>query len=230
MKSIQPILGILGGMGPYATLDFIRNIYRVTPNITLDSDHIRIISDINVKIPSRTRAVLLEEESPVQGMIESIEGLSLLGAAYVAVPCNSAHYFYNLVNNNTTIEWINMLEIVASKIRIDDMSNVLILGGYVTVTKRIYDQYIPQCCYLDLAGNELVFKLIEDLKLAKGHYQNTVDKIIELCRRKKAETIVLACTELTEVSELFSGKGIKIIDSNRAYAEALVERIKTKYD
>ena len=226
---MQPILGILGGMGPYATLDFIRNIYKVTPNINVDSDHIRIVSDINVKIPSRTRAVLFEEESPVQQMIESVEGLALLGAAYVAVPCNSAHYFYDLVNQHTTIGWINMLEIVADKIGTDDGSNVLILGGYVTVTKRIYDQYIPQCCYLDTADNELVFELIEDLKLAKGQYQNTVDKIIELCRGKKAETIVLACTELTEVAELFSGKGIKIIDSNRVYAEALVERVNTKY-
>jgi aspartate racemase len=226
---MQPILGILGGMGPYATLDFIRNIYKVTPNINVDSDHIRIVSDINVKIPSRTRAVLFGEESPVQPMIESVEGLALLGAAYVAVPCNSAHYFYDLVNQYTTIEWINMLDIVADKIGTDDRANVLILGGYVTVTMRIYDQYIPQCCYLDTAGNELVFELIEDLKLAKGQYQNTVDKIIELCRGKKAETIVLACTELTEVAELFSGKGIKIIDSNRVYAEALVERVTTKY-
>ncbi len=49
INSKEPILGILGGMGPYATIDFIRNIYDLTPNISVDSDHIRIITDSNVK-------------------------------------------------------------------------------------------------------------------------------------------------------------------------------------
>ena len=223
---MQPKLGILGGMGPYATLDFIRHIYRLTPGIRVDSDHIRIISDINVKIPSRTRAVLYDEESPVKMMIESIEGLAALGATFVAVPCNSAHFFYDLVNESTSIEWINMLEIVAKKVSLLRSHGTLILGGYVTVSKKIYDQFIKDSCYLDNTGNELVFQLIEELKLAKGKHLNTAKKVIEICSKEKARTIVLACTELTEVADLFRHHGFNVIDSNLVYAEGLIRLTK----
>ena len=96
----EKILGILGGMGPYATLDFIKHIYDNTSDISVDSDHIRVVTDINVKLPSRTRAILFNEQSPVDGMVSSIKKLSELGASVIAVPCNSAHYFYNSVKYN----------------------------------------------------------------------------------------------------------------------------------
>ena len=65
----EKILGILGGMGPYATLDFIKHIYDNTSDISVDSDHIRVVTDINVKLPSRTRAIIFNEQSPVDGMV-----------------------------------------------------------------------------------------------------------------------------------------------------------------
>lgn len=222
---MQPILGILGGMGPLATLDFIRNIYKSTPDVRVDSDHIRIISDINVKIPSRTRSVLLGEESPSAQMIKSIEGLAAIGASYVAVPCNSAHYFYNEVSPQLPIKWINMLETVSDRVRQLGGSNVLILGGYVTVTKKIYDQHLDQTCYLKPDENEAVYRLIEDLKLSKGNYEKSVMEIIQYCKNKKVDTVVLACTELTEVIDLFEGNDLIIVDSNLVYAESLIELV-----
>ena len=222
---MQPILGILGGMGPLATLDFINNIYKSTPGVQVDSDHMRIISDINVKIPSRTRSVLLGEESPSAQMIKTIEGLAAIGATYVAVPCNSAHYFYDDVSPHLPIKWINMLKTVSDRVRLLGGSNVLILGGYVTVTKKIYDQYLDQTCYLKSHENEVVYSLIEDLKLSKGNYDKAVREIIKFCKNKKADTVVLACTELTEVIELFEGNDLIVVDSNLVYAESLIELV-----
>jgi len=222
---MQPILGILGGMGPLATLDFINNIYKSTPEVRVDSDHMRIISDINVKIPSRTRSVLFGEESPSAQMIKSIENLAAIGATYVAVPCNSAHYFYDDVSPQLPIKWINMLKAVSDRVRQLGGSNVLILGGYVTVTKKIYDKYLDKTCYLKSHENEVVYSLIEDLKVSKGNYEKSVSKIIQFCKNKKADTVVLACTELTEVIELFEGNELIVVDSNLVYAESLIELV-----
>jgi len=61
-------IGVLGGMGPYATLHFLKRILDLTP-VTKDRDHFRIITDNNVKIPSRTRAVKYGEKSPVDDMV-----------------------------------------------------------------------------------------------------------------------------------------------------------------
>ncbi|MBA47152.1 MAG: hypothetical protein CL893_03585 [Dehalococcoidia bacterium] len=134
--SDEKILGILGGMGPYATLDFIKHIYDNTPDVSVDSDHIRVVTDINVKIPSRTRAILFNEKSPVDGMVSSIKNLGKLGASVIAVPCNSAHYFYNSVKLETSDNWINMLECVSDAVKAKNLRRPLILGGYVTVSKK----------------------------------------------------------------------------------------------
>ena len=123
----EKILGILGGMGPYATLDFIKHIYDNTSDISVDSDHIRVVTDINVKLPSRTRAILFNEQSPVDGMVSSIKKLSELGASVIAVPCNSAHYFYNSVKLETNDNWINMLECVSDAVKARNSKRPLIL-------------------------------------------------------------------------------------------------------
>ncbi len=74
MKKIakQKSIGILGGMGPYATVHFYKRILELTP-IIKDKDHFRIFIDSQVKIPSRTRAILYNETSPVPEMIKSIK-------------------------------------------------------------------------------------------------------------------------------------------------------------
>ena len=225
---MQSILGILGGMGPLATLSFMENIYHRTPNIRVDSDHIRIISDINVKIPSRTRAVLFNEENPSRQMIESIRGLAGMGANYVAVPCNSAHYFYDYVNPSLPIPWINMLSAVSDYIRLLGGGSALILGGYVTVNKKIYDKYLENTCYLSKEDNELVYALIEDLKLSKKISGERIKKVKQICNDVGADNVILACTELTEVASLFESEEYQIIDSNLVYAEKLIELVLNK--
>ena len=74
----QKTIGILGGMGPYATVYFYKQILDSTP-VKKDWDHFRILIDSNVKIPSRTRAVLYNETSPVPDLINSINDLQPFG-------------------------------------------------------------------------------------------------------------------------------------------------------
>ena len=76
-----------------------------------------------------------------------------------------------------------MLKTVSDRVRLLGGSNVLILGGYVTVTK-IYDQYLDQTCYLKSHENEVVYSLIEDLKLSKGNYDKAVREI-KFAKKKK---------------------------------------------
>ena len=225
-KSEEPILGILGGMGPYATIDFIRNIHDLTPNIFVDSDHIRIITDSNVKIPSRTRAILYNEDSPEEGMVESINNLKKMGASVIAVPCNSAHYFYSLVNPKCNGSWVNMLECVSNAVFKNSFESPLILGGYVTVSKKIYSNTIPKAQYLDNEDNQVIYDLIEDLKICTNNYKEKISKLIKLFKKSDADSILLACTELTAVAESFAENGIHVIDSNKEYALSLVQLIK----
>ncbi len=75
----QEIIGILGGMGPEATLDLFQKIIKNTKAVR-DQDHIRVLIDSNPKIPDRTRAILGSGENPLPLMIETARNLERAGA------------------------------------------------------------------------------------------------------------------------------------------------------
>ena len=158
MKKItdrEIIVGILGGMGPYATNFFLKRILDLTP-AKLDKDHFHTIIDNNVKIPSRTRAVKYNEESPVNDIVNSINNLGKIGCSFVMLPCNSVHYFYDIVIKKIEIPWLNMIEIVSSRILDLSYTKPLILGGYVTTQKKVYSPYLPESVYLSENENSMI--------------------------------------------------------------------------
>ena len=83
------VVGVLGGMGPYATLLFYENILNLT-DADKDWDHVHLVIDNNTKIPSRTRALLFGEKSPYDCMLESCEKLENYPVDIIVIPCNSA--------------------------------------------------------------------------------------------------------------------------------------------
>jgi len=197
-------LGILGGMGPWATLNFFEEILKNT-EAEKDWDHLHIIIDNNVQIPSRTRALLYNETSPVSAMKDACYNLMRCGCDYIAVPCNSAHYFYDEVVENTNIPWVNMLQVVSKQVA--HYKTVLVLGGYTTIVKKTYDQYLDNTIYLD--NYDMIYDLIESVKVNKHGYKKKL-------KFPEADCVLLACTELPLV--LNYG-----IDAGKIYVRELIK-------
>ena len=215
-------IGILGGMGPYATLDFYRQLLDVTP-AKKDWEHLHVLIDSNVKIPSRTRAVLYGEASPVPGMIESINNLARAGAEVVAVPCNSAHFFYEEVVPHIQIPWLNIIDATSEEIRRLGKRAPLVLGGFVTVEKRLYNRRFPDAAYLAQAGNDVVSQVIEDVKLNAAVEPGRMGELKEVVRSSldRADCVALACTELSCVLSELGALGLPVVDSNLEYAKTV---------
>lgn len=219
----EKVVGILGGMGPFATAEFFRQILLCTP-AKKDWEHLRILIDNNVKIPSRTRAILYDEASPAPAMIESINMLSSMGADFVVVPCNSAHYFYNEVVPFIKIPWLNMVSIAAETVSRLGRSKPLILGGYVTVEKRLYSGYIPEARYLPSAENEITIAALEEVKLTSKLSAETARCLEDVVSERKHEIdcVILACTELSIVFNNRQIAGIETMDADLEYAKEVV--------
>lgn len=212
----RKILGILGGMGPYATVHFFNTILNRT-KAEKDWDHLHIIIDNHVHIPSRTRAVLYGEESPVVEMRKACFRLMDAGCDYIAVPCNSAHYFYDGVVKDTDIPWVNMIEVVSEKLKIFD--KVLITGGYATVVNKTYDKYLDNTVYLE--NNDLVFDIIEKVKLQKDCHVELYSFFTRV-DDMNVDCVLLGCTELPMVINVNSFNGTRIINGNIIYADKLI--------
>ena len=80
------VLGVLGGMGPAATLAFLARVQALTP-AEGDADHIRVVMDMNPQVPDRNRTPKKAE----QVLGEMAERLKVMGAEVLAMPCNTAH-------------------------------------------------------------------------------------------------------------------------------------------
>ena len=114
----EKVIGILGGMGPEATLGFFERIIAHTP-AARDQEHLRVIIDSNPQVPDRTAAILLGGESPVPLMVAGMEALQRAGADFVVIPCVSAHFFLEELRRRVSLPVISMFDVTAEHIRRD---------------------------------------------------------------------------------------------------------------
>ncbi|MEY4941274.1 MAG: hypothetical protein RIQ93_3009, partial [Verrucomicrobiota bacterium] len=87
-------LGILGGMGPLATADFLKKLTQAT-KAECDQEHIPVVLYGDCATPDRTANVLGEGPSPLPHLLRGIAFLNAAGCAAIAIPCNSAHCWYD---------------------------------------------------------------------------------------------------------------------------------------
>ncbi len=119
-------IGILGGMGPEATLGLYGKIIQTTP-AAKDQDHLRVIIDSNPKIPDRTPAIIANAENPVPAMLASGKTLESAGVDFIIIPCISAHFFLSELQQGLKVPILSAPDAVADKIS-QEFSNVKTVG------------------------------------------------------------------------------------------------------
>jgi len=196
-------LGIIGGMGPEATVSFYRRIIEQT-KVSCDQDHYRVIIDSNPKIPDRTSAILKGTESPLNALIETAKNLEKLDVEVAGIPCITAHYYLEDLRKHTSITIVSAIESVNDKLK-DEFPNktVGILATTGTVTTGIFDKQIDhKIIYpVDDSQEKKVMEAIYGREGIKniGITKRSLNLLIaagnELIERG-AEVIIAGCTEI----------------------------------
>ena len=136
----EVIIGILGGMGPEATVEIFRRIIDITPS-KKDQDHLHIIIDNNPKIPDRTAAILGKGESPLPLLTSTAKNLEKAGASFIIIPCNTAHHYIDLLRREVSIPIVDMLEETVNEIYKElPNSNIGLLASTGTIKAKIYQK------------------------------------------------------------------------------------------
>ena len=169
--SNNKVIGILGGMGPYATLLFFENILSLT-DADKDWDHVHLVIDNNTKIPSRTRALLFEEQSPFDCMLESCKRLQKYPVDIIIVTCNSAQYWIPDIQKIIKTPIINIISVTTEALfNKFNCKNIAVLGGYVTYEKELYKEEIEKngANHIKINSNlqKRSLNIIEKIKLFK---------------------------------------------------------------
>jgi len=226
---MEQVVGILGGMGPYATIMFYRQLLAATP-AARDWEHLHVLIDSNVKIPSRTRACLFGEPSPAPGMIASIRALAVAGAGFAVVPCNSAHFWYDEVSRATPIPWLNILQVNADALARVGRSAPLVLGGPVVLRNRLYSERLPGAVYPREDEEPAIGTAIETVKLHGQADSPAVAGLRELvaAHRDDIDCVLLACTELAGLETELARPDLPVFDAGAEYARATVIRARSR--
>mgnify|MGYP001434899844 CR=1 FL=1 len=103
--------GILGGMGPEATILLMQRVLSST-KAEDDVDHIPMIVHQNTQVPSRIDHLISGTGSdPVPTLLKMASDLERLGCDILAMPCNTAHYYYDSLSNSVSVPFLNMVEL-----------------------------------------------------------------------------------------------------------------------
>ncbi len=227
VSSKKKVIGIIGGMGPLATIDLYNKILNYTAAEN-DQDNIHVIIDSNTSVPDRTQAILHSGKSPVYELIRSAHRLEFMGADMLLMACNTAHYFYEQIAPHLKVPLIHMIDETAREVKALGLSCVGLLASEGTCKSGIYDRSFKKLGIELLKPSEEaqrhVTSIIYDgVKAGKAQYQ-TGDflKAIQELSSGGAQAFILGCTELPVA---FARYGIEanVIDPTEVLAKRAVE-------
>jgi len=202
----EKIIGILGGMGPEATLDCFAKIINSTPAKT-DQEHLRVIIDSNPKVPDRTAAIIGENESPVPILAAGCRSLQLAGADFIIIPCVSAHFFLDEIQKQIELPILSIFDVVTETLASDDpqIKTVGLMGTTGTISGDLFQRRLSTEGIKTIVPDEThqakVMAAIYDIKNsqpARSRAQITSDLVATAGSliSNGARAIIAGCTEI----------------------------------
>lgn len=199
---IKKTIGIIGGMGPLATVKLFERIV-VNSKAVTDQEHPRVVIDNNTNIPDRTSFILGRGEDPVPELIKSAVGLEKMGADFLIMPCNTAHFFLKEISKSINIPFIDMLEETlkeASATVSDGRIGLLATDG--TIQSGIYDKraidHEIKLIHPNPEDQAKVMKFIYGIKSGNlnGHSED-FKEVVSRMADEGLKAVILGCTELS---------------------------------
>jgi aspartate racemase len=230
-------IGIIGGVGPAATVDFMEKIIRNT-DARRDQDHIKLIVDHNPKIPDRTANLIAEGEDPTLAIYAACKRLEANDAAVIAIPCNTAHAYVARIQPYLSIPIVNMLfeTITFIQRHHSQQTQVGLLATTGTISSRVYHDAARGCDFdlmvPDDAHQERLMRAIYGEKGIKaGYLEGECKEDLMLALRhlveRGAKVVILGCTELPlllsqTMDFLIDGKCVALLDPTEILARRCV--------
>ena len=220
------IVGVLGGMGPMATVEAFRRITVATPGI-IDQDHLHVVVDSDPSIPDRTNALIAGSRSPLPGLVASARRLAVAGAGIICMPCNSAHAFFKPLQADSPVPIVHMPEETASVVAGQDLRQLGLLATAGTVASGVYrDAFLRYGLELvtpDAAGQRRVSESIARIKA--GQLDEALGALLPVAHafgRSGSRMLILGCTEISLIGPQLAAVGTTL-DALQIMAERTVD-------
>ncbi len=196
------LIGILGGMGPEATVCCMRQIQRMT-QASCDQDHVPLLVYNYPAIPDRTAYILdPAREDPRPALIAGARTLSAAGADCIGIACVTAHYFCEDIQAAVAMPLISMIDETVSCLSASGIRRVGLMATSGTLATGLFHHALTACGMEPVvpapAAQDCLMDLIySDLKTGRPADMDKFNRVSENLLESGAEVIVLGCTDLS---------------------------------
>jgi aspartate racemase len=220
-------IGILGGMGPEATIDLFTKIVRSTP-VSRDQDHLRLIIDNNPSIPDRQKAILENGPSPAPMLIETAKNLAAAGANFIVIPCNTANYWIEEIRRSVRIPIIDMIDETAKETArlYPSARKVGIMAATGTVQSGLYQKRFQNLAIKTVSPTDhdqaTLMQAIYSVKAGDLSVSSIAIEIGQKLIQSGVQAIIAGCTEIPLILKT-GDLPVPIIDATQVLATRAVE-------
>ena len=227
---------ILGGMGTMATESFVRVLNQRTP-AHCDQDYLNYIVLNHATVPDRTAYILGEStDNPLPALSDDIQKMTPLQPDFFVLTCNTAHYFYDELQSQTSVPIIHMPRLAAKKAaeRCEHLSHarVMVLATKGTMQSGVYTKELEKYPQLevvtpsDALQDEVMSLIYDDIKEHQYLNDQKFESIIhQAVDEAKCDAVILGCTELSLMQE-HDPMPAYVIDAQSELADEVLRRQK----
>jgi len=226
------VLGVLGGMGPLASAQFMLRLTLLTP-AARDQDHIPAVLWSDPRVPDRTRGKLSGGADPLAWLLRGIDGLITAGCGAIAIPCNTAHGWYEDMAARAGVPVLHIVDAAAADLRAQQIpaGRIGVMGTQATLNMRLYQERLehqgwecmtPTADEMDRLVSPAI-ALVKANRVAEAY--EPLARVIRSLASRGSGAVVLGCTEIPLGIQAgpFQSLGVPLVDSIDALALAAIE-------
>ncbi|YCK34262.1 aspartate/glutamate racemase family protein [Actinomadura sp. ATCC 39365] len=198
------MVGVLGGMGPAATVDFYGKLVEETSatGAAGDQEHVPVVIWGDPRVPDRSTSLLGQGEDPTPQLRRGVGALRRAGCEVLAVPCNTAHAFVPRLAEEAGLELVSIVEVTAAALAADGVPAAGLLATTGTLRADLYGPALRRHGVTpvepDEPGQRKVMAAIAAVKAGRAGREHA-DALAAQARSmaaRGARRVVAACTEV----------------------------------
>lgn len=195
-------IGILGGMGPEATILLMQKVLNAVPDARDDADHIPMVVHQNPQVPSRIKALIEGTgDDPAPVLAQMTQDLEKAGVSALAMPCNTAHHYAPVVAAASRLPFLNMLDLTADHLAQAGAKRVGMLASPATRLTRVFEAPFSNrgLSPLTLPDDDALLQVIRAVKAGKPAAETgpALSRLAQVLLDQGADHLLVACTELS---------------------------------
>lgn len=227
------LVGVLGGMGPLATIDFMRKVLDATP-AACDQDHVPMIVSCLPQIPDRTAAFRGAGESPLEAIVACGRRLTSAGADLIVMPCNTAHLWFDAVQEQLQRPMLHLVDaalrealtLAGPGARLGLLATDATMASGLYINRRLPGAAAP--AWLLPTAGEMLTQVMPGIEAVKAGQLDAgrehLAAAARALRQRGADVLVLGCTEIPLVLDA-EACGLPVVDATAALAREVVASV-----